>query len=76
MTKYISLEQKEIKKTIFTAISNIGEGWVETEILPENFDKVVYLGNCHTDGDMFACYSSGICGNYIHICKGIKGDEF
>jgi hypothetical protein len=75
MTKYINLEVKEqkgFKKTIFTACL-CGSGWVILPMNPENFDKVVYLGNCNADGDMFACYRKD---NTIHIFKGIKGDEF
>ena len=75
MTKYINLESKEIKKTVFTAFlcgfNGIG-GWNTSLKNPEDFDKVVYLGKCLYDGDMFACYKSG----KIHIYKGIKGDEF
>jgi len=74
MTKYISLEPKEKrnKKTVFTKyLCGIG-GWIEGSLEPENFDKVVYLGNCDADGDMFACYVRGV----INIYKGIKGDEF
>ena len=71
MTKYISLESKEIKKTIFTAYL-CGSGWTPSSLDPKDFDKVVYLGKCLCDGDMFACYKRGI----IHICRGIKGDEF
>ena len=75
MTKYISLEtkkQKEIKKTIFTAYFNGIGGWMHALNTPESFDKVVYLGNCNADGDMFACYKD----DTINIYKGIKGDEF
>jgi hypothetical protein len=74
MTKYISLETKEkkIKKTVLIKyLCGIG-GWIEGSLEPENFDKVVYLGNCDADGDMFACYVRDV----INIYKGIKGDEF
>ena len=75
MTKYISLEtkeQKEIKKTVFTAYLCGGNGWTPSLLSPENFDKVVYLGNCSADDDMFACYTR----DTINIYRGIKGDEF
>ena len=72
MTKYISLESKEIKKTILTTCL-CGSGWIILPIEPEKFDKIVYLGKCGFDGDMFACYRKD---NTIHIYKGIKGDEF
>ena len=75
MTKYISLESKEvkeIKKTIFTAYLCGIRGWIPSSLNPEDFDKVIYLGNCGADGDMFACYTS----DTINIYRGIKGDEF
>jgi hypothetical protein len=75
MTKYINLEEKEnkkIKKTIFTAYLNGIGGWMHALNTPESFDKIVYLGNCNADGDMFACYKD----NTINIYKGMKGDEF
>jgi hypothetical protein len=76
MTKYISLEQKEKrnKKTVFTKYLCGVDGWTDTKTreTPEDFDKVVYLGKCGMDGDMFTCYR----GDIIAIFKGIKGDEF
>jgi hypothetical protein len=74
MTKYISLEPKEKrnKKTIFTKYLCGVDGWIYPSLIPEDFDKVVYLGNCDADGDMFACYVRDV----INIYKGIKGDEF
>ena len=75
MTKYISLESKEvkeIKKTIFEQYLNGSGGWKPSSRTPEDFDKVVYLGNCYCDEDMFACYVRGT----INIYRGIKGDEF
>ena len=74
MTKYINLESKEPKKTILTAYLCGSRGWTSTYILnnPEYFSKVVYLGKCNADGDMFACYKD----DTINIYKGIKGDEF
>jgi hypothetical protein len=75
MTKYINLEekeQKEHKKTIFTAYLGDNDKWKPSGLTPEYFDKVVYLGNCNVDGDMFACYIRDV----INIYKGIKGDEF
>ena len=73
MTKYISLESKEIKKTILTTCL-CGSGWIilPPDMDPEKFDKVVYLGKCCCDGDMFVCYKDAT----INIYKGIKGDEF
>jgi len=40
-------------------------GWTKTDSI-DNPDKVVYLGRCKNDGDMFAAYERG----YIVIYKG------
>ncbi len=81
-TEFISLAKKEESKTTFTHIHNSEDGWVEASFAseyydeasfaPEYYDKVVYLGNCVFDGDMFACYKE----NTIEICKGFAGREF
>jgi len=74
MTKFIncSEEAKETKKeTVFTHLLN-SEGFSETIVKPKSCEKVIYLGKCGLDGDMFAYYD----GKYIDIFKGIKGDEF
>lgn len=44
------------------------DGWDElsNKKVPKNCEKVVYLGNCSEDGDMFAVYQYG----FILICKG------
>lgn len=79
MTKYIDItkqevEQPEPKKTVFTHIfGRQSGGWHESEYHPEFYMKVLYLGNCATDGDMFIAYSMTGC---ILLFKGIKGDEF
>lgn len=75
MTKYISLETKEqnrFKKTVFTKHISSAYGISDTINTPEDFEKVVYLGRCKTDGDIFVAYSD----KEIYIYKGIKGDEF
>lgn len=42
-------------------------GWSEElSDKPEVFEKIVYLGRDHNDGDIFACYDEG----FIHIHKG------
>jgi hypothetical protein len=71
MTKYINLETKE-NKTVFTKYLCSDYGWRPSMLTPEYFSKIVYLGNCSADGDMFACYNQ----DTIHIYRGIKGDEF
>jgi hypothetical protein len=67
------LEQNE-KPVEFTEIFDTGEGWVKTKRKPQefvkkprDFKKIVYLGKCTVDGDMFACYTDTGC---IAITKG------
>jgi len=64
MTKIISLpellnEQSPTpKKPIqFTHALTGGTGWIKTDADPSSYTKVIYLGRCSTDGDMFAAYS-------------------
>jgi len=74
MTKFIncSEEAKETKKeTMFTHQLN-ASGFSKVYVDLKSFEKIIYLGKCSLDGDMFACYED----NYIDIYKGIKGDEF
>ena len=48
------------------------EGWVHTEnelLKAQDYDKIVYLGECEGDGQLFACYSEkviDICGGYLN----------
>lgn len=42
-------------------------GWYNTFDKPNEFTKVVYLGKCNYDGDMFACYRDN---GAIVICRG------
>ena len=76
MTKFIDVsnDTKEVKKeTVFTEYLNTNSGWNKATSTPKEFDSVKYLGNCNSDGDMFAAnYRNG----KIFIFKGIKGDEF
>ncbi len=45
----------------------LGErGWTGATRKPWEFNKIVHLGKCNKDGDMFAAYE----GNYISIYKG------
>lgn len=59
-------DQKEEKKVEFTHCME-DDGWEETKYQPSDYDKVVYLGKCKYDGDMFASYH--INGTII-TCKG------
>lgn len=74
-TKFVSVDdtQKEKKETVFTHYLDDCKGWTIDATKPDSYDKVIYLGCCGKDGDMFACITES---NYIHIYKGIKGDEF
>lgn len=71
MTKFVSvIEKKEVKKTVFTHwYSNVGTK--ETETLPSELDKVIYLGK-DCGKDTFAGYD---CDGSITIYLGVKGDE-
>lgn len=74
MTKFISIEEKEeLKiKTVFTHCLLSEEGWQLSNDNICDFEKIVYLGRCNVDGDMFAAYY----GHTIAIYKGKKGTEF
>ena len=72
MTKFINLEGNIKKETTFTHIFRADVGWVSAINMPNYYDKVVYLGNCSFDGDMFACYKD----DHINIYKGRVGSEF
>lgn len=60
-------DKKEIKKPVeFTHYLNHSNGWEETGIKPSSYNRMVYLGRCDIDGDMFAAYEEGC----ISIFKG------
>ena len=63
----IGEEPKEESKGVeFTHYQHKDNGW-NVNIYPTNhFEKVVYLGKCAQDGDLFACYAN----NRIDIYKG------
>jgi len=64
----IFIEQKSDDKSVeFTHLSYPDKGWKEDDDKPGSFEKVIYLGKCKIDGDMFACYDKA--GN-ISIYKG------
>lgn len=74
MTKFISIDdtKEEKKETVFTHYLYGRGGWEKATTQPKEFTKVLYLGKCKVDGDMFAIYESDL----IDIYKGTKGDEF
>ena len=62
--------KKESKDIEFTKILSIRSGWKDRCYEGYQFEKIVYLGKCDTDGDMFACYLEG----EITIHKGNLND--
>jgi len=65
-----STEEKPVE---FTHEFNESKGWHKEFVTqPNDFDKVVYLGKCDLDGDMFAVYQGGVIGifkGYINSGK-------
>lgn len=73
MKSVIYIEQKEEQEenpVEFTHVYNDLSGWLPTELTPSQYnnpnEKIVYLGKCIHDGDMFAAYSN----SNIQIFKG------
>lgn len=60
MRKVIRIDEQktENKKPVeFTHHLHDDKGWVVSFVdNPGDFKKIVYLGKCLVDGDMFACY--------------------
>lgn len=63
---YIDPQIKEEKPVEFTHYFEEGKGWAVAIIRPSEYEKIVYLGNCMFNGDMFAVYVDG----HIAIYKG------
>lgn len=59
-------DQQEKKPVEFTHCFWGDDGWVATKIRPDKYRKIVYLGKCDIDGDMFAAYNN----DNIEIFKG------
>ena len=67
----IGEEPKKGSKGIeFTKVLFSNSGWQDSRCEVYKFEKIVYLGKCNTDGDMFACYLEGM----ITIRKGNLND--
>ena len=49
-------KQEDEKPVEFTHCLRHDLGWKTTEAKPHEYQKVVYLGECKYDGDMFAAY--------------------
>lgn len=63
--------KKKLKPIEFTHHYEGGNGWCETFSKPNDYIKIVYLGKCKTDGDMFAAYQDS---GDILITKGNLND--
>jgi hypothetical protein len=61
--------KEESKPVEFTHCFGLDGGWHLTTQKPDShfFEKIIYLGKCSIDGDMFACYSTN---GAITIFKG------
>jgi hypothetical protein len=59
--------QESEKPLEFTHYQSTTEGWCETGDTPNALNKIVFLGKCDMDGDMFAAYSTS---GAINIYKG------
>lgn len=58
---YIDAPEKEDKKKVeFTHYLHSKNGWQESSCNPIDYSKVVYLGKCSIQGDMFVAYSTEI----------------
>ena len=63
-------KEKALKPIEFTHYLDDENGWVKAIQKPASKIKIVYLGNCSVDGDMFAAYG----GEEINIYKGHLND--
>jgi hypothetical protein len=76
MTKIFSLPQllrddtQPQRPIEFTYELTPSAGWTVTTAKPDRYARVVYLGECSIDGDMFAAYEGGD----ISIFKGHYND--
>jgi len=61
----IGEEPKEDKPLELTHRQGV-DGWAGVSNLPDAYDKILYLGKCYFDGDMFAAYTK----TSIEIFKG------
>jgi hypothetical protein len=53
---YINDPKKNEDRLSITHCFNGTKGWVQYTPISLNYDKIVYLGKCSIDGDMFAAY--------------------
>lgn len=60
-------EKADEKPVVFKALLSASRGWEDVREFPFDYEKVVYLGKCKHDGDMFATFDSN---GVIDIFKG------
>jgi hypothetical protein len=41
--------------TVFTYRLSENDGWVESLVIPTDYESVMYIGTCASNGDMFSC---------------------
>ena len=61
MKSVIYIEQKEEQEERpieFTHRLSGSSGWIDMSFNKNDYKKIVYLGSCVIDGDMFACYTN------------------
>lgn len=63
----IDIPQATDNPVVFTHYLSVERGWGVTDNEPSGFERVVYLGPCTCDGDMFATYTAE---GHIDIFKG------
>lgn len=64
---YIEEQNKEEEESIeLTQYFHPEKGWEKAIFKPKHFDKIVYLGKCRADGDLFSAYD----GDSIYVYKG------
>ena len=77
MTKFIDRSStnsgERQKKTKFTHYFGANNEIRKAEVLPKEYDLVVYLGKNHIGNDVFAAYDLD---SPVTIYIGEKGDEF
>jgi len=69
---FIDEQKKEKSKPVeFTHKLYFDDGWNQTEMNPDDYTKVVYLGKCNVNGDMFSAYKdTDSYAGQIRIFKG------
>lgn len=67
MKEVIYIDNKPLEKPVeITHYFDSAVGWVKCSDILKSYNKIVYLGKCDTDGDMFVAYEK----DFIDILKG------